>query len=129
MRDLSHEEDLALRALTKHIGRINAVDMGELYREVFGKDFGHKINDTRELRRVITNLRWQGMPVCHCAQGYYLGYGSEYAEWKDRVKHQALKKLAMIAPMENLTLQELLGQMALNLEAHDETDTGTAARE
>jgi hypothetical protein len=116
MRELTREEDLVLQVLVKHIGEVNAVDMGELYREVFEKDYGNKINDTRPIRHVITALRYEGMPIAHCSRGYYMAYGTEFLAWKDRVKHQALKKLKMIAPMESLTLKELLGQMALNLE-------------
>ena len=116
MRVLSEEEGRALQVLIQHIGQMNAVDMGDLYRKVFNAEFKNKINDTRKIRQIITALRYEGMPIADCSTGYYMAYGSEFLAWKDRRKHKALKILKMIAPMESLTVKELLGQMALNLE-------------
>jgi len=62
----------ALAVLARHLGRDNAISMGELFRVVFGRDCEHSINHTRQVRRVITRLREAGVPVCsrsHPARG------------------------------------------------------------
>lgn len=110
-----------LQVLTGHVGRANAIDMGELYWRVFGESWSHKINDTRRLRSIITELRRAGAAIGSVASrnggGYYLMSGSELAEWADRIQAQALRKLGMVARLRRRTLPELLGQIAV--EARD----------
>lgn len=110
----------ALAILTRHIGEERAIDMGELYRRVYDRDWKHKINDTRPLRTIITTLRYEGCLIGDTRKttggGYYLARSaSELNEFFDRRIHEALKKLTMISNMKNIGLDEMLGQMALNL--------------
>lgn len=119
-RDLAEREALKNRVmllLSGHIGRANAVDMGRLYSEIFGEAWTNKINDTRPIRTVVTELRRSGAAIGSVAArtggGYYLMSGSELQEWAERVQRQALRKLAMVARMKKRTLRELLGQLAV----------------
>jgi len=109
-----------LAILTRHIGIEKAIGMGELYSRVYDKDWRHRINDTRDLRHVITELRYTGVLIgetrSQTGGGYYLARSAhELKLFFDRRKHEAVKKLAMIASMQNIGLPELLGQMQLNL--------------
>ena len=119
-REREYYKYRALAILTRHSGEEKAIDMGELYRRVFGKDWGHKINDTRALRTIITDLRFEGCLIgekrSKNAGGYYLARSaSELNEFFDRRVHEALKKLKMISCMKNIGLAEMLGQMSLSL--------------
>lgn len=109
-----------LGILSRHVGREKAIGMGELYEETFGEPWHHRINDTRELRRIITELRDDGTPICSVSSpsspGYYLAAaGSEERNYIDRLKGQAIRKLTRAAKIEKISLPELLGQMSLNL--------------
>jgi len=109
-----------LAILTRHIGIEKAIGMGELYTRVYGKPWLHRINDTRDLRHVITELRNKGVLIgetrSQTGGGYYLARSAhELKMFFDRRKHEAVKKLAMIANMQKIGLPELLGQMQLNL--------------
>lgn len=112
-----------LQVLTEHVGRANAIDMGELYRRVYGEEWRHKINDTRRLRTIITELRRGGAAIGSSASqaggGYYLMSGSELQEWADRVQAQALRKLGMVAKLRRRTLPELLGQIAVEAKDYE----------
>jgi hypothetical protein len=116
-----------LGELTGHVGREKAIGMGELYETAFGDTWRNRINDTRRLRKVITELRWEGVPICSCSDrdggGYYLAAaGSELRCFLERLKRRALKPLAMAARIEKTSLAEMLGQMSLNLKegTHDD---------
>ena len=111
-----------LHVLSRHVGEHNIIDAGALYREVFGLDWRHKINDTRGLRTIVTALRNEGVPIgsrpSKNGGGYWLvAAGSELEDYLPRQKRRALKILAQVARMEKKGLPELLGQMKLNLEA------------
>jgi hypothetical protein len=111
-----------LAALTTHIGEPNAIGMGELYEQVYGEAWTHRINDTRALRKAITELREEGVPVCSVATshggGYYLAAaGSELSGYMRRNERQALRKLMRNAKMKKISLPDYLGQMRLNMEA------------
>jgi hypothetical protein len=115
----------ALAILTRHIGEEKAIDMGELYRRVYGKEWKHKINDTRKLRTLITKLRYEGCLIgstrSQCGGGYYIARSaSELNEFFERRTHEALKILSLISSMKHMGLDEMLGQMALNLRARKE---------
>ena len=117
----------ALAILTRHIGEEKAIDMGELYRRVFDKDWNHKINDTRPLRNIITILRNEGCLIGDTRSskggGYFIARSvSELNEFFDRRTHEALKKLRMVSNMKKIGLAEMLGQMALNLKARKRTE-------
>jgi len=112
--------------LTSHIGRANAVGMAELYEAVYDRPWSNRINDTRKLRTLVTEMRREGVAICSTAfsvgGGYYLAAGgSELKDYLRRTKVQALKKLARVAKIQRVSLPELLGQMRLEMEAgHDE---------
>lgn len=117
-----------LAALTSHIGETNAIGMGELYEEVYGKAWGNRINDTRALRKAITDLREEGVPICSVATsgggGYYLAAaGSELANYLRRSERRALLILMRNAKIKKISLPDYLGQMRLNMEG----DHGEAA--
>ena len=111
--------------LATHIGEPNAVGMGELYETVFGSPWTHRINDTRRLRKYITILRREGMPICSVSTpdggGYYLPAGtSELVNYLRRSKVRALKILSRVAKIQKVSLPDLLGQMRLEMEGNDE---------
>ena len=110
----------ALAILTRHIGEEKAIDMGELYRRVYDRDWKNKINDTRKLRTLITKLRYEGCLIGSTRSqrggGYYIARSSsELNEFFDRRTHEALKILKLVSNMKHIGLGEMLGQMALNL--------------
>lgn len=115
-----HEARL-LSILTRHIGEEKAIGMGELYERVFGKPYQHRINDTRKLRKLITELRYSGTLIgetrSNTGGGYYLARSvSEMNEFFNRRTHEALKKLHMVSCMKKVGLPELMGQMIMNLD-------------
>lgn len=125
MKNLHELRASLLAILTKHVGREKAIGMGELYEAVYGKPWRHRINDTRPLRHVITDLRREGRPICSVrttsGPGYYLpGAASEQRAYVDGLKREAIRKLSMAAKIEEVGLHELLGQMSLNLRPKSE---------
>ena len=110
-----------LAALTSHIGEPNAIGMGELYELVYGESWENRINDTRSLRKAITLLREEGVPVCSVATSYGGGYylaaaGSELAVYLRRSERRALLILMRNAKIKKISLPDYLGQMKLNME-------------
>ena len=121
MKDIETYKAKLMIVLSHHIGEHNIIGAGELYEQVFDKEWNNKINDTRPLRTIVTALRNEGVPIgsrpSSNGGGYWLiGVGSEFADYRDRQKRRALKILARVAKMERKSLPELLGQMKLNLE-------------
>ena len=123
MEEIKREEATArlMMALSRHIGRARAIGMGELYEHVFGRSWSNRINDTRQLRKLITVLRKKGVPICSCVSksggGYYLASaGSEFDEFCTRMyRVPALKKLQKEEIMRKIALPELMGQIVMNL--------------
>lgn len=114
-----------LAALTAHIGEPNAIGMGELYEQVYGESWKNRINDTRALRKAITDLREEGVPVCSVAASYGGGYylaaaGSELAGYLRRSERRALLILKRNAKIKKISLPDYLGQMKLNMEGGDD---------
>lgn len=110
-----------LMLLPQHIGKSRSVGMGELYEAVFGESYDHRINDTRRLRKLVTELRREGVPICSAAArvggGYYLASaGSELADFCGKLRRQGLRKLALEAKIRKISLAELVGQLRLDLE-------------
>jgi len=115
-------ENAALKVISKHVGRENYIDMGDLYYQVFGKRWHHKINDSRPLREVITSLRKQGVPICSTPSqvggGYYMAStGSEREDYCRRLNRRAMHALVMEARIRKMNLPQMLQQMALQLES------------
>lgn len=132
--DMSEKERRGsiLAALTGHIGEPNAIGMGELYELVYGEPWANRINDTRALRKAITDLRDEGVAICSVATSYGGGYylaaaGSELAGYMRRNERQALRKLMRNAKMKKVSLPDYLGQMRLNMEGIGGGDGKAAA--
>lgn len=109
-----------LEELTKHVGRTRALGMGELYRIVFGKGWANRINDTRDLRILIRELRRKGQPICSTSGrqggGYYLASaGSELNDYCTRLRVRALKILNQEARIRRISLPDLVGQIHINM--------------
>lgn len=112
--------------LTSHIGQANAIGMAELYEAVYGETWANRINDTRKLRKLITDMRREGVAICSVSDrsggGYFLAAaGSELKDYLRRSKVRALKILGRVSKIQKISLPELLGQMKLEMEVtHDE---------
>ena len=117
--------------LIQHVGQSQAIGMAELYQAVYGRSWDHRINDTRDIRRVVTELRRAGVPICSSPAktggGYYLAsVGSELEDYLQKLEAAGLAKLGQAAKIRRVGLVELLGQMSLNLSAEDGTDAEAA---
>lgn len=104
-----------------HIGRQNAIGMAELYEIICGREWTNRINDTREIRKLITALRNEGRPICSISNrnggGYYLAAaGSELEEYLKNNERRALRILARNSKIKKVALPEYLGQVRLALE-------------
>ena len=113
-----------LAELTSHIGEMNAIGMPALYQAVFDRPWSDRINDTRQIRRLITTMREEGVPICSVASapgGYYLAAaGSELADYLRRDKFRALRILKRDAAILKISLPNYLGQLKMEAEAgHD----------
>jgi len=107
--------------MINHNGPDKKIGMGQLYKEVFGRPWHHRINDTRPLRHLITDMRKDGMPVLSDSNGYWLAASSkELNDFFDRRKKHHLKGLNQLARMKKVSLPEYLGQLQLELEGGDE---------
>lgn len=107
--------------LTRHVGEEKAIGMGELYSRVFGKPWSHRINDTKILRDLITELRFDGALIGESRSktggGYYQARSAhELGVWFRRREREWKKKAYMLARMKRLSLDEYLGQTILNLQ-------------
>lgn len=125
-------EAALMKALAKHVGREKAVGADVLFEAVFAEKANHKINDTRRLRKLITELRREGVPIAAVSSsnggGYYLpGAGSELAEHIGRLKRRGLSSLALAARLDGRTLAEYLGQIQLVLRGSAAAPDGAMA--
>ena len=121
------EKSKVLSVLARHVGRHRAIGMDRLFEAVYGEDAGHKINGTRKLRRLVTALRREGVPIASISDsdggGYYLtGAGSELTEYLGRLHRRGIKALDQEAKIRGISLGELLGQVQINLRG--EADAG-----
>lgn len=126
MSGRSQKESRKLRLMSELSGRTGkskAVDMGVLYERVFGEQYSsNKINGTRKLRELITELRKEGVPICSVSTrdggGYYLASaGSDLEDYCSRIRSRALKLLKMESDLRKVALPSLLHQIQLNLDA------------
>lgn len=114
-----------LKVLNRHMGKENAISMGELFRRVYLEDWSDKINDTRPVRKAVEDMRFEGFLIGDIRKrtggGYYIARSpSELNEFFDRRIYEALKKLKMVSAMKRISMPELLGQMMLKLEPRKE---------
>ncbi len=125
MKKMTNSDKIELKntlllEMLKHVGKSNAIGMGELYQRVFGKPWNHRINDTRELRSIISELREGGTPICSSAGKFGGGYwvaaaGSELDGYCKKLRARALKILTQEAKLRKITLSELTGGIQLSL--------------
>ncbi len=117
----SSRKGLLKDEMMDHIGRQNAIGMAELYEIICGREWTNRINDTREIRKLITALRNEGRPICSISNrnggGYYLAAaGSELEEYLKNNERRALRILARNSKIKKVALPEYLGQVRLALE-------------
>ena len=89
-------KDKIMRVLASHAGREKAIGMGELHEKIFKEPWQNRINDTRLLRRLITELRKEGEPICSASArdcgGYYTpAVDQELDKYCERRLTKALK--------------------------------------
>ena len=107
-----------LSALSRHVGVEKALGMAELFELVFKRPVSHRINDTRRLRTLITNLRMEGAAIASVSKpeggGYYLaGAGSELEDYLSRLRARGMAALRLEARIRKITLTELLSRAGL----------------
>jgi len=122
-RQLAREARLSeiMGVLSHHVGRAHAIGMGELYTRVYKKEWRHRINDTRDLRQDITDLRDAGRRICATADavggGYYLpASDSEWDAFRAREIGQAARRIKRIRTMYRISIEEAVHQVRLILE-------------
>lgn len=120
MEDKEVYKTRLLMTLFQHVGKSNAIPMSALFERVYQEPWADRINDTRPIRMLITELRREGVPVCSAVRantgGYYVSsVGSELKEECDRLKKRALGMLSRAAMMSKTSMPDLLGQMSLEV--------------
>lgn len=115
-------ENRVLKVLAARAARPDPwVNMAELYEQVFDRPCGHAINDSRELRHLITRMRRDGVPIVSSDRseggGYRLAEGPDDLErFCARFRRRGLASLSVEAALRKKSLPELLGQLALEVE-------------
>ena len=108
-----------LAELMNAVGKDNAISMQELYRFVFNKEPTHDIHGTRAIRKVITELRKEGVPIASTTSkgtgGYYIPVGSEREEYCRSIRNRALKLLQMEAKIRKSSLPHIIHEISLSL--------------
>lgn len=104
--------------MLQHIGPSQKIGMGELYEQVFGRPWNNRINDTRQIRMLITQMKKEGQAVMSSSSSTNGGYwiaasGSELDAFVKKDKLRALKILSRISNMKKVSLPELMGQMLI----------------
>ncbi len=128
MKSFSKDIDTAenrLRVMTilnQHVGAANAVSMTELFELVFDRPWDDHVNSTRDLRKLITAMRDDGMAICSISSkdggGYYQpAAGSEMIDYLRKMERRALCILKRNSQMKKISLPEYLGQLRLEMEA------------
>jgi hypothetical protein len=118
---MSAEHELKLiKVLGQHPGKNRALGAGALYQAVYGLPWRDKIRDTRKLRKLITDLRNEGYPICSTSGaeggGYYLASaGSELDDHCRRIHARAMRLLVMESRLRKMALPELMGQISTAL--------------
>lgn len=115
-----------LESLSRHVGVEKAMGMTDLFETVYQRPVSDRINDTRELRKVITTLRLDGVPIGSVTRpdggGYYLAAaGSELEDYLSRLHQRGLKALVLESKIRGISLLDLLDRIQVKLEgAHRE---------
>ena len=127
--DKERYKAVILKELTLHVGTARPIGMGELFVRVFGEGWDNRINDTRQLRYLITELRDEGIPICsqvlRSGGGYYIAAaGSELEDYCSKLEKQAIKKLSQVSKMRRMSLPTLMGQLSMDLRPKPSTNNG-----
>jgi hypothetical protein len=113
-----------LSVLSRHVGAQKSLGMIDLYEHVFERSVVDKINDTRQLRKLITDLRLEGVPIVSVSRsdggGYFLAAaGSELDDYLERLRRRGLSALVQEARIRGVALAELLCQAQLSANEAD----------
>lgn len=113
-----HRKSLLKDELMEHIGRLNAIGMAELYEIIYGESWENRINDTRGIRSLVSELRNEGRPIASSSNtnggGYYLpAAGSELNEYLKKEEHRAKKILDRNSRIKKVAMPDYLGQLSL----------------
>jgi|GEM_PF-619724 len=121
-KERRHAEIMGI--LSHHIGRQNAIGMGELYSRVYNKEWKNRINDTRELRTDIDELQKEGRKICSTMQrdmgGYYLP--ATDSEWEAFIRgyiRQPARRINKARRMWKISVAETMRQVQMVLEEGD----------
>lgn len=111
---------MEILVIGRHASRARAISMADLFYRVFREDFSHE--KSRKLRKIVSEMRRRGLPICATQSreggGYYMAYaGSDVADYCRARKMAALKILKTVAVLQGKTLPELLGQMSIDMSA------------
>jgi hypothetical protein len=109
-----------LAELSGRISEPNAISMPALFEVVYGRPWHDKVNGTRDIRKLITDLRAEGVPICSSTAkdggGYYLAAaGSELTNYLRRTERRALLILQRNAKIKKISLPNYLGQLRLEM--------------
>ena len=110
-----------LAELSGHVSEPNAISMTELFETVYERPWHDRVNDTRNIRELITVMREEGVPICSSFSqnggGYYLAAaGSELANYLRKTERRALLILMRNAKIKKISLPNYLGQLKLETE-------------
>lgn len=110
-------------ALSKHVGKSKGVSSTYLLSEITGHD-KHYHADDRYLRKMITELRLEGMHICSSpAYGYYIAADEkELKETCELLFIRSMKTLRQITAMKNIAMPDLRGQLHLQLQKKESKD-------
>lgn len=125
-QDLDQAKMRLYMIMLQHIGPSQKIGMGELYEQVFGRPWNNRINDTRQIRMLITQMKKEGQAVMSSSSpingGYWIAAsGSELDAFVKKDKLRALKILSCISNMKKVSLPELMGQMLIEWNDGNET--------
>lgn len=109
-----------LEALTDRVGKNRAVSMSTLVAAVFDQPSAAGVKGARQLRKLITELREAGHPICSVSTssggGYFLASaGSELDDYTADQTRRALKILRRVAKMRRESLPRVIARISANL--------------
>lgn len=111
--------------MLQHVGPDKKIGMGELFETVFERPWKHRINDTRQIRMLIDQMKQDGQAVMSSTSSTNGGYwiaasASELTAFEEKDKKRAVKILSRLSSMRKTSLPDYIGQMKLELEARND---------
>ncbi|MFW2440915.1 MAG: hypothetical protein ACN4GR_16285 [Arenicellales bacterium] len=118
MLERSEIKEAVMLTLQRHQGKANTITMIELTAAVM--DFfiipNEKYNQSRAVRSVIRQLRFEGVPIGHCNSGYFLAKDQkELDETADLIQRRAVSSLQLVRELRRINVGELLQQLEIEL--------------